>query len=101
MGLTGKITPYKNLFGPFPGEVYHAPFPIPYHGVSIEDSIRMLHALFKVDIAQSDVAAIIVEPVQGEGGFYPAPNEFMRAYPAKTRLGHGLAWHRLNDNHQK
>ena len=79
MGLTGKITPYKNLFGPFPGEVYHAPFPIEYHGVGVDDSIKSLHALFKADIAPSDVAAIIVEPVQGEGGFYPAPDEFMLA----------------------
>jgi 4-aminobutyrate aminotransferase/(S)-3-amino-2-methylpropionate transaminase len=79
MGLTGKITPYKNLFGPFPGEVYHAPFPIDYHCVSVEDSIRALHALFKADIAPTDVAAIIVEPVQGEGGFYPAPNSLMQA----------------------
>lgn len=82
MGLTGKITPYKNLFGPFPGEVYHAPFPIEYHGVSVEDSIKALNSLFKVDIAPSDVAAIIVEPVQGEGGFYPAPDEFMQALRA-------------------
>ncbi len=82
MGLTGKITPYKNLFGPFPGEVYHAPFPIEYHGVSVEDSIRALNNLFKVDIAPSDVAAIIIEPVQGEGGFYPAPDEFMQALRA-------------------
>lgn len=79
MGLTGKITPYKNLFGPFPGEVYHAPFPIDYHGVSVEDSLKALNNLFKVDIAPSDVAAIIVEPVQGEGGFYPAPDEFLQA----------------------
>ena len=79
MGMTGKITPYKNLFGPFPGEVYHAPFPIEYHGVSVEDSLKGLDNLFKVDIAPSDVAAIIVEPVQGEGGFYPAPVEFMQA----------------------
>jgi 4-aminobutyrate aminotransferase/(S)-3-amino-2-methylpropionate transaminase len=78
MGLTGKITPYKNLFGPFPGEVYHAPFPIEYHGVTIEDSLQALTNLFKVDIAPTDVAAIIVEPVQGEGGFYPAPNEFLQ-----------------------
>lgn len=82
MGLTGKITPYKNLFGPFPGEVYHAPFPIEYHGVSVDDSIKALKNLFKVDIAPSDVAAIIVEPVQGEGGFYPAPDEFMQALRA-------------------
>ena len=79
MGLTGKITPYKNLFGPFPGEVYHAPFPIPFHGVSVEHSLKALHTLFKVDIAPEDVAAIIVEPVQGEGGFYVAPDEFMQA----------------------
>lgn len=79
MGLTGKITPYKNLFGPFPGEIYHAPFPIDYHGVTIEDSLKALDMLFKVDIAPSDVAAIIIEPVQGEGGFYPASNEFMQA----------------------
>ena len=82
MGLTGKITPYKNLFGPFPGEIYHAPFPIEYHGVSVEDSLKALDNLFKVDIAPSDVAAIIVEPVQGEGGFYPAPVEFMQALRA-------------------
>ncbi len=79
MGLTGKITPYKNLFGPFPGEVYHAPFPVPYHGVSVEHSLKALETLFKVDIAPADVAAIIVEPVQGEGGFYPAPDEFLQA----------------------
>ena len=76
MGLTGKITPYKNLFGPFPGEVYHAPFPIPYHGISVADSLRAVKTLFKADIAPEDVAAIIVEPVQGEGGFYVAPDEF-------------------------
>ncbi|MDH3885943.1 MAG: aminotransferase class III-fold pyridoxal phosphate-dependent enzyme, partial [Desulfobacterales bacterium] len=78
MGLTGKITPYKNLFGPFPAEIYHAPFPIEYHGVSVTDSLKALDNLFKVDIAPSDVAAIVVEPVQGEGGFYPAPIEFLQ-----------------------
>jgi 4-aminobutyrate aminotransferase/(S)-3-amino-2-methylpropionate transaminase len=79
MGLTGKITPYKNLFGPFPAEIYHAPFPIEYHGVSVEHSLRAVDDLFKVDLAPSDCAAIIVEPVQGEGGFYPAPAEFLQA----------------------
>ncbi|MGD8346722.1 MAG: 4-aminobutyrate--2-oxoglutarate transaminase [Lysobacterales bacterium] len=79
MGLTGKITPYKNRFGPFPGEIYHAPFPIAYHGVSTEDALAGLHRLFLEDIAPSDVAAIVVEPVQGEGGFYPAPDEFLLA----------------------
>jgi len=79
MGLTGKITPYKNLFGPFPGEIYHAPFPVDYLGVSVEESLKAIDNLFKVDIAPEDVAAIIVEPVQGEGGFYLAPNEFLQA----------------------
>lgn len=79
MGLTGKITPYKHLFGPFPGEIYHAPYPIEYHGVTIAESLKALDMLFKVDIAPGDVAAIIVEPVQGEGGFYAAPNEFLQA----------------------
>ena len=79
MGLTGKITPYKNLFGPFPGNVYHAPFPIDYHGISVDDALSALDTLFKVEIAASDVAAIIVEPVQGEGGFYPARTEFLQA----------------------
>ncbi len=82
MGLTGKITPYKNLFGPFPAEIYHAPFPIDYHGVSVDASLKAMHNLFQVDIAPSDVAAIIVEPVQGEGGFYPAPVEFLQALRA-------------------
>ena len=82
MGLTGKITPYKNLFGPFPGGIYHALYPIEFHGVSVEDSLRTLNNLLKVDIAPTDVAAIIVEPVQGEGGFYPAPDEFMQALRA-------------------
>ena len=90
MGLTGKITPYKNLFGPFPGEFYHAPFPIDYHGITVEDSIKALSNLFKVDIAPTDVAAIIVEPVQGEGGFYPAADEFMRALRAICDE-HGIA----------
>lgn len=78
MGLTGKVTPYKHLFGPFPAEIFHAPFPIACHGISVEQSLVALQNLFKVDIAAPDVAAIIVEPVQGEGGFYPAPVEFLQ-----------------------
>jgi 4-aminobutyrate aminotransferase/(S)-3-amino-2-methylpropionate transaminase len=82
MGLTGKITPYKNLFGPFPAEIFHARFPIEYHGISVEDSLKAVNDLFLADIAPTDVAAIIIEPVQGEGGFYPAPVEFMQALRA-------------------
>jgi len=77
--LTGKIVPYKAGGGvPVPG-VFHAPFPVPHHGISVEDSLAAVETLFKVDIEASDVAAIIVEPVQGEGGFYQAPPEFLHA----------------------
>ncbi|MBZ9611552.1 4-aminobutyrate--2-oxoglutarate transaminase [Rheinheimera maricola] len=79
MALTGKVTPYKNLFGPFPADVYHLPFPMALHGVSTEQSLAALQNLFKVDIAPDDVAAIIIEPVQGEGGFYPAPTALLKA----------------------
>ena len=79
MGLTGKITPYKYQFGPFPAEIYRAPFPIPYHGISEETALKSLKTIFKTDLDSADCAAIIVEPVQGEGGFYPASDTFMRA----------------------
>ena len=79
MGLTGKITPYKQSFGPMPGEIYHAPFPVDYHGISVETALAGLDTLFKVEIDPQDVAAIIIEPVQGEGGFYQAPDAFLRA----------------------
>ncbi len=79
MALTGKVVPYKVGFGPFPAEVYHAPFPIDLHGVTTEDSLNALQTLFKADVDPKRVAAIILEPVQGEGGFYAAPKEFMQA----------------------
>ena len=82
MALTGKVVPYKVGFGPFPGEVYHAPFPVAMHGISTQDSLDALNGLFKSDIDPKRVAAIILEPVQGEGGFYPAPVDFMRALRA-------------------
>jgi len=78
MALTGKVVPYKTGFGPFPAEVFHVPFPIEYHGISVEDSLRALQALFKSDVEPSRIAAMIIEPVQGEGGFYPAPAGFLR-----------------------
>jgi len=77
--LTGKVAPYKVGFGPFPAEIYHLPFPIDIHGVSEEDTINALHTLFKVDIDPKRVAAIIIEPVQGEGGFYVTPPALMKA----------------------
>lgn len=79
MALTGKVVPYKVGFGPFPAEIYHAPFPVEVHGISTEDSLAALQQLFKSDVEPKRVAAIILEPVQGEGGFYQAPADFMRA----------------------
>lgn len=78
LALTGKVDPYKKGFGPFPAEIFHAPFPDPLHGVSIEDAMHGLELIFKNDIEATRVAAIIVEPVQGEGGYIPAPVEFLQ-----------------------
>ena len=77
MGLTGKVVPYKKGFGPFTPEIYHAPFPAEYLGVSAQASLEALDELFHCDIQPDRVAAIIVEPVQGEGGFYPVPDGFL------------------------
>ncbi|MGB5720037.1 MAG: 4-aminobutyrate--2-oxoglutarate transaminase [Woeseiaceae bacterium] len=78
MALTGKVVPYKVGFGPFPAEVFHIPFPIDYHGISVEDSLAALDKLFKSDVEASRIAAMIIEPVQGEGGFYPVPAGFLK-----------------------
>jgi 4-aminobutyrate aminotransferase/(S)-3-amino-2-methylpropionate transaminase len=82
LGLTGKVAPYKVGFGPFPGNIFHVPYPNALHGVTIEQSLTALNQLFKVAVEASQVAAIIIEPVQGEGGFYVAPFEFIRALRA-------------------
>lgn len=79
MALTGKIAPYKTGFGPFPADVYHAPYPNEFHGVSIDDALRSLEMLLAADVDPGRVAAIIIEPVQGEGGFVPAPAAFLSA----------------------
>ncbi|AWK88882.1 4-aminobutyrate--2-oxoglutarate transaminase [Azospirillum thermophilum] len=78
MALTGKVVPYKVGFGPFPAEVYHVPFPNPYRDISVADSLKALDTLFKSDVDPARVAAIIVEPVQGEGGFNIASPEFLQ-----------------------
>lgn len=89
MALTGKVAPYKIGFGPFPGDVFHAPYPNALHGVTSADSIAAVETLFKADIDPKRVAAIIFEPVQGEGGFNPAPAEFVRAL-RKLCDAHGI-----------
>ncbi len=77
--LTGKTLPYKRGFGPFPPEIYHVPFPVEHHGVTVADSLRALEYLFRSDIEPGRVAAIMIEPIQGEGGFYEAPAELLQA----------------------
>jgi 4-aminobutyrate aminotransferase/(S)-3-amino-2-methylpropionate transaminase len=79
MSLTGKVQPYKAGFGPMLPDVYHAPFPVEYHGISVAQSLAAIEQLFKADVDPQRVAAIIIEPVQGEGGFYAAPPAFLRA----------------------
>jgi 4-aminobutyrate aminotransferase / (S)-3-amino-2-methylpropionate transaminase / 5-aminovalerate transaminase len=76
MAMTAKVVPYKQGFGPFPGEVYRAPAPYPYRGVSSEDAVRGLELLLKQDVDPEAVACVVLEPVQGEGGFVVMPEDF-------------------------
>lgn len=78
MSLTGKVAPYKTGFGAMMPDVFHVPFPVELHGTSTADALAGLEKLFKADLEPGRVAAIILEPVQGEGGFYPAPADLMR-----------------------
>lgn len=78
LAMTGKVVPYKAGFGPFPAEVFHATFPNALHGVTVDDSIASVEAIFKNDIEANRVAALIIEPVQGEGGFVVAPPELLQ-----------------------
>jgi 4-aminobutyrate aminotransferase/(S)-3-amino-2-methylpropionate transaminase len=78
LAMTGKVVPYKTGFGPFPAEIFHATFPNALRGVTVDESIASVEAIFKNDIEASRVAAIIIEPVQGEGGFNVAPPELMQ-----------------------
>ncbi len=82
MALTGKVAPYKAGFGPFPAEIYHARYPNPLHGVTEADALASIEHIFKSDVEPERVAAIILEPVQGEGGFYAASPAFAQALRA-------------------
>ncbi|HEY7206884.1 MAG TPA: 4-aminobutyrate--2-oxoglutarate transaminase [Gaiellaceae bacterium] len=77
MAMTSKVVPYKLGFGPFPPEVYRAPGPYPYRGVSSDDAIHGLELLFKQDVDPASVACVVLEPVQGEGGFIPMPDDYL------------------------
>ena len=82
LALTGKVAPYKIGFGPFPAEVFHVPYPEALQGVTAADSLAAIARLFKTDIEPQRVAAIVLEPVQGEGGFNVAPTELMQGLRA-------------------
>ncbi|EHR5335363.1 4-aminobutyrate--2-oxoglutarate transaminase [Salmonella enterica] len=78
LSLTGKVHPYSAGMGLMPGHVYRALYPCPLHNISDDDAIASIERIFKNDAAPEDIAAIIIEPVQGEGGFYAASPAFMQ-----------------------
>jgi 4-aminobutyrate aminotransferase len=78
MAMTSKLV-YKQGFGPLAPEVYRAPAPYPYRGVSVDDALHGLELLFKQDVSPNAVACVVLETVQGEGGFIPMPAEFIQA----------------------
>jgi 4-aminobutyrate aminotransferase / (S)-3-amino-2-methylpropionate transaminase / 5-aminovalerate transaminase len=78
LSMTASSTGYKQNFGPFASEVYHTPFPYEYRGITSADALKTLQYLFDTRVMPAQVAAIIIEPQLGEGGFVPAPAEFMR-----------------------
>ncbi len=82
LGMTGKISPYKKDVGPFPSDIFRAPFPDARQGVTVEDSLKALEMLFLTDAQPDRVAAIILEPVLGEGGYHPVPAEMFQALRA-------------------
>ncbi|MGE0742569.1 MAG: 4-aminobutyrate--2-oxoglutarate transaminase [Hyphomonadaceae bacterium] len=79
MAMTGKVAPYKQQFGPSAADVFHVPFPLARYGVDLQASLMVLAHILRADVEASRVAAIVLEPVQGEGGFHAAPPELMRA----------------------
>jgi 4-aminobutyrate aminotransferase len=91
MAMTGKVVPYKRGFGPFAPEVYRAPVPYPYRGITTDDAIRGLGRLFKTEVDAESVACIVLEPVQGEGGFIPMTPDFP-ARLAEICARHGILY---------
>jgi 4-aminobutyrate aminotransferase / (S)-3-amino-2-methylpropionate transaminase / 5-aminovalerate transaminase len=89
LSLTGSVVPYKQNFGPYAPEIYQVPFPYEYRGWSTEKALASLHELFESAVAPDRVAAVIIEPVLGEGGFVPAPKAFLQELRALTER-HGI-----------
>jgi 4-aminobutyrate aminotransferase/(S)-3-amino-2-methylpropionate transaminase len=91
MTMTSKVVPYKRGFGPFAPEVYRSPAPYAYRGVTTDDAIHALELLFKADVDPESVACVVLEPVQGEGGFIPMPEDFP-ARLAELCAKHGILY---------
>jgi 4-aminobutyrate aminotransferase / (S)-3-amino-2-methylpropionate transaminase / 5-aminovalerate transaminase len=91
MTMTSKVKPYKAGFGPFAPEVYRAPAPYAYHGITSDDAIAALEHLFKADVDPSTVACVVLEPVQGEGGFVVMPEDFLLRLQELCRA-HGILY---------
>ena len=91
MTMTSKVNPYKKGFGPFAPEVYRVPAPYPYRGVSSDDAIAALEHLFKADVDPTTVACVVLEPVQGEGGFIPMPRDYLLHLQELCR-SHGILY---------
>ena len=89
LGLTGKDTPYKEGFGPFPNEIFHSIFPYSYRNISTDESIKSMEEIFNNDVSPEEVAAIIIEPVLGEGGYIPCEKEFLE-YLRKKSSDNGI-----------
>jgi 4-aminobutyrate aminotransferase len=91
MTMTSKVKPYKAGFGPFAPEVYRTPAPYPYRGISSDDAIAAIEHLFKGDVDPATVACVVLEPVQGEGGFVPMPPDFPRRL-RELCAAHGIVY---------
>jgi 4-aminobutyrate aminotransferase/(S)-3-amino-2-methylpropionate transaminase len=89
LSLTGSVQPYKQNFGPYAAEVYQAPYPYEYRGWSSERALASLEELLESDVSPERVAAVIIEPVLGEGGFVPSPRAFLQGLRALTEK-HGI-----------
>ncbi len=91
MTMTSKVRPYKHGFGPFAPEVYRTPAPYPYRGISSDDALESLQRLFKGDVDPESVACVVLEPVQGEGGFVVMPPDFL-ARLSELCAQHGILY---------
>jgi 4-aminobutyrate aminotransferase len=91
MTMTSKVVPYKQGFGPFASEIYRVPGPYPYRGIDTDAAVTALEHLFKADVDPATVACVVLETVQGEGGFIPMPPDFLSRLSSLCRE-HGILY---------